>query len=70
MRNHNSITPARYVAPAEILSFWEKFCVWDMKILLCSIEQKTQKKSCSTQKNFIQKDQIEQKNGDYVPRLE
>jgi len=48
-------------APAEILSFRAKFCVWNMKILLCSIEQKTQKKSCSTQKNFIQKGQIEQK---------
>jgi len=61
MRNHTSMTRQRYSAGRNF-EFLGKFCVWDMKILFCSIEQKTQK-SCSTQKNFIQKGQIEQKNG-------
>jgi len=51
MRNHNFMTPARQRQP-EILSFWAKVCVWNMKILLCSIEQKTQKILLNSEKFY------------------
>jgi len=52
MRNHNSFL---------ILSFWAKFCVWDMKILLWSIEQKTPKNLAQLRKILSKKAKLSTK---------
>jgi len=64
------MTPAR-LAPAEISSFWTKFCVgmgWDMKILLCLIEQKTQKNLAQLRIILSKKAKLSnKKNGGRIP---
>jgi len=60
MRNHTSMTPARYSAGRNF-EFLGKFCVWDMKILLCSIEQKTPKNLAQLRKILSKKAKLSKK---------
>jgi len=51
------------IAPAEILSFWANFVYGTWKILLCSIEQKTQKNIAQLRKILSKKAKLSKKNG-------